>query len=574
MFAWFLGAGASQSAGLPTATDVIWDLKRRYYCSEEHQSISANDLQNGAVREKIDAFMESRGFPPTNDPTAYSRSFELIFGTDHERERNYLHGILSEKNSSLTLGHRAFAGLIASGLVKMVFTTNFDTVVERALAEVAGKDIAPFHLEGSYAAQAALDHGEFPIYCKLHGDFRYTSLKNLEADLQSQNTELGKSLVNACNRFGLIVAGYSGRDESVMRLLSSVLDAPNPFPHGLYWMGLKGRSPLKPVSELLKKARDKGIRAEWVEIETFDSVLSRIWKQLPNPEPALVSKIGRTGAQSVVIPLTLPGTATPILRLNALPVTQLPKMCWELTFDTAQDWEDLHKAENKSNSMIVCTKARSILAWGSEVSLRYAFGEELKSLAPVSIEQELSDIQNNLPMKGFIERGIGLALMRGKPLLFRTWRGGSVLIIDKAPPVSKHTNELSRCVGGTLFGTIPGLMTLTTDEHPEREQVHWAEAIKLDLEEVDGKFWLLLKPIVWIWPKRARIQAADFLDKRVGGRFNKPADALLSAWIRFLFSTTDKGADFGLAPLKGAEDTGHPHFTINGRTAFSRRVIA
>jgi hypothetical protein len=61
MFSWLLGAGASQSAGLPTAVDVIWDLKRRYYCSEEHQDISANDLQNSAVKEKIDLSL----FPTT-----------------------------------------------------------------------------------------------------------------------------------------------------------------------------------------------------------------------------------------------------------------------------------------------------------------------------------------------------------------------------------------------------------------------------------------------------------------------------------------------------------------------------
>src|SRR5438045_3250851 len=33
--AWFLGAGTSAVAGLPTATDIIWGLKRRYYCREE-----------------------------------------------------------------------------------------------------------------------------------------------------------------------------------------------------------------------------------------------------------------------------------------------------------------------------------------------------------------------------------------------------------------------------------------------------------------------------------------------------------------------------------------------------------
>lgn len=285
--------------------------------------------------------MSSRGFPATSDPTAYSRSFELIFGTDAERQRNYLHGILSEKNSSLTLGHRTFAGLIASGWIKAVFTTNFDTVVERALAEVAGKDIAPFHLEGTYAAQAALDRDQFPIYCKLHGDFRYKSLKNLESDLQAQNAELGKCLLNACNRFGLIVAGYSGRDESVMELLSKALDGLNPFPHGLYWMGLKGRTHLTVVEAFLETARVKGVKAEWVEIETFDSLLSRIWKQIPNPEPTLAAKIGRTGAQSVLIPLNPPGTANPILRLNALPVTELPTTCWELTCATPKEWNDL-----------------------------------------------------------------------------------------------------------------------------------------------------------------------------------------------------------------------------------------
>jgi hypothetical protein len=573
MFAWLLGAGASQSAGLPTASDVIWDLKRRYYCSEEHQEISANDLQNGAIREKIDSFMLSRGFPAIDDPAGYSRSFELIFGEDHERQRNYLQAILSEKNSSLTLGHRAFAGMIASGVIKTVFTTNFDTVIERALAEVAGKDISAFHLEGSYAAKAALNNDQFPLYCKLHGDFRYTSLKNLTEDLLTQNAELGDCLVSACNRFGLIVAGYSGRDESVMRLLTSVLEGPNPFPHGVYWMGLKGRPPLEPVSRFLGHARAKGVRAEWVEIETFDSLLSRMWKQLPDKNPELMVKIGRTGSQSIVIPLAPPGTALPIIRMNALPVSQLPTMCLELSFTTSKEWSDLHAAEAKAAGKIVCTKGRSVLAWGSEALLRHSFGGDLQSLTPVSIERELQDLQNNLHLKGFVERGIGLALMRGKPLLFRTWRGGSVLIIDKTHPAPDLTKELKQCVG-ELYGRVPNLTAPATDEHPKSEEVWWAEAVKLDLEVIDDKFFLLLKPVVWIWPKRARILATDFLDKRGGGRFNKPADALLSAWVHLLLPTPSPGVDLALAPLEGEQDAAHPYFAINGRTAFSRRTVA
>src|SRR6058998_2523390 len=56
-FAWFLGAGTSRTAGLPTANDIIWDLKVRYYCREENQDISHQDVQNEAIAARIQAFM-------------------------------------------------------------------------------------------------------------------------------------------------------------------------------------------------------------------------------------------------------------------------------------------------------------------------------------------------------------------------------------------------------------------------------------------------------------------------------------------------------------------------------------
>ena len=67
--AWFLGAGTSAVAGLPTATDVIWDLKRRFYGREENQDLQVADMQVPAVQDRVQAFMESRGFPPIGDPS-------------------------------------------------------------------------------------------------------------------------------------------------------------------------------------------------------------------------------------------------------------------------------------------------------------------------------------------------------------------------------------------------------------------------------------------------------------------------------------------------------------------------
>ena len=571
-FLWFLGAGVSQSSGLPTALDIIWDLKRRYYCSEEHQEISANDLQNAAIREKIDAFMQSRGFPATTDPTAYSRSFGLIFGNDYTRQSEYLQAALSEKNSSLTLGHRAFAGLIAVDAIKVIFTTNFDTVVERALAEVAGRDLAPFHLEGSYAARDALNNDRFPLYCKLHGDFRYKSIKNLSDDLKTQNAEMGNALVSACNRLGLIVAGYSGRDESVMELFQQALAGPNPFPHGLYWTSLKGRPPLPSVAELLRQAKSKRVHAELVEIETFDALMARVWKQIPQKPSNVAEKIGRTGSQKVSIPLNGPGTGCPILRTNALPITAMPETCLKLSFGTPKEWTDLNTAEAKVENKIVCTKGSSIFAWGAEETLRLAFGSDLTALQSQSIKDQLRDLPNNLHLKGFVERAISLAVAQEKPLIYRRSRGGSVLILDRTKPL-KGTEVIKKCVGG-LHGQIPGLMTDINLEQPASEPVYWAECIRLDLEEVNGSYWLLLKPDVWIWPKRARKQASTFLDGRMANRFNKIADSLLSAWISLLFPEAGKAADVDLKPFDGVTDAGHPHFTINVRTAFARRMVA
>ena len=71
-FAWFPGAGASRSAGLPTATDIIWDLKRRYCCEQENEDISRQDVHLEAVRSRIQSCIASKGLPTEWAPEEYS----------------------------------------------------------------------------------------------------------------------------------------------------------------------------------------------------------------------------------------------------------------------------------------------------------------------------------------------------------------------------------------------------------------------------------------------------------------------------------------------------------------------
>lgn len=137
-FACFLGAGASARAGVPTATDVLWELKRKYYCREENQDISRQDLQNDAIRAKIQSFLSSRGFPALWAENDYPSHLEKIFGEDKERQRQYLKGILSENKATVSVGNRVLDALIASGFCRTAFRTNFDSIVEKAVAEVSG----------------------------------------------------------------------------------------------------------------------------------------------------------------------------------------------------------------------------------------------------------------------------------------------------------------------------------------------------------------------------------------------------------------------------------------------------
>ena len=52
---------------------------------------------------------------------------------------------------------------------------------------------------------------------------------------------------------------------------------------------------------------------------------------------------------------------------------------------------------------------------------------------------------------------------------------------------------------------------------------------------VDSRCWLLIDPDVWIWPSRARNNAAGFLDERRGERYNNVYNGLVNAWLPISF---------------------------------------
>ncbi len=571
-FAWFLGAGASHSAGLPTASDLLWLMKRTYYNQEENQGVLTQDLQNPAVRTRIQSFMLSRGFPDEWAPDEYATYFLKIFGDDRERQATYIRRRLSEDDVSLNVGQRVLGALIAIGHCRIAFTTNFDTIIEKAVAEVSGKSIAPFHLEGAKAATVALNNEEYPIVCKLHGDFRYDSIKNLPSDLATQNDNLSACLVNAAGRFGFIVTGYSGRDESVIALFRKALEQPNPFPHGLYWTHMKGTKPIASVIALLEAAKAKGIKAEAVEIETYDSLMLRLWKNTDNPPREIDLKVKKARLSFATISLPGNGTVGPLTGLNALPILGLPEKCLTLTLKKPYEWADLRQAQRDGDSRSILAKADTVIGWGSEADLRATFKDDLSKIGDRKLPTDISAAQN-LIIKGLHEEAIAAALARERPLLWRSQRSDAVLIVDRHTQNVGALEPLAKLVGKT-GGDISGLFTEATDEFPEQQQVAWAECLRISLVHKNGRTWLLLTPDVWIWPTRARRLAADFLDDRQCRRFNNVFNAILGAWIEVIFDISDKNIEASFTSFDGAASASNPEYRLSNRMGFSRRNVA
>ena len=566
--AWFIGAGASRMSGLPTATDIIWDLKRRHYAREENQEITRQDLQNDAVRARIQSFMDSRGFPPLWADDEYTTYFEKIFGTDKERQRRYLSAILAEDRVTLTVGNRVLGALLATGMTRAVFTTNFDTVVERAVADVSGRSLAAFHLEGSTAAVQALNNEEFPLYCKLHGDFRYDSVKNLSADLAHQDRQLALCLLGAATRFGCIVAGYSGRDASVMAVFREALAQVNPFPNGLFWTTIKGSPVLPVVAALIEEARIRGVNAAVVEIETFDALLLRLWRNLPDKSPSLDAKVRRSVQAGVQIPLPAVGSAKPLLRLNALPIRGLPTRCLVARTIRPFEWAELRDLQRQADPRLIMTKADDIWCWGPRSEVENAFGASLISIDEREVPTDLS-LPGNLHVKGFLEDALGTALARGRPLLSRTRRTSTTLIADPHAEDKTLLDPVFRVLG-KLSGTVNGLFAPITDEHPEPAKVSWAEALRVSIVRKQGETWAVLDPDIWVWPPRAREVATDFLAQRRKGRFNNRFNVLLDAWVQVLSGSGGRRADLTFQSFDCDDGAANPTFKLNSQTAFAQ----
>ena len=98
---WFLGAGGSVAARVPSAYDMIWDFKRWLFCSAQRVSLRAcDDLSNPILRAKIQRYCDTLPDAPAADADEeYSYYFEQAFPSEADRRKYIDKNVAGAKRS-------------------------------------------------------------------------------------------------------------------------------------------------------------------------------------------------------------------------------------------------------------------------------------------------------------------------------------------------------------------------------------------------------------------------------------------------------------------------------------------
>ncbi len=529
---WFLGAGTSVAAGVPTAWDLIWQFKRKIYCSELRVSPAlVDDLTNPSVRARIQRHFDGTGrFPAEGADDEYPAFFEATYPSIKDR-RAFLDPHFSAKAPSF--GHYVLAHLLKAGKVHAVWTTNFDRLVEEAVSKVVG-NITSLRVAtpgSAEIADQAFHEGRWPLLVKLHGDFHSERLKNTQEELRKQDEQLRNRLLEACKQYGLAVVGYSGRDNSVMDALESAVDAGG-LPNGLFWFARDGHRADR-ITSLIDRAKARRIQAEIIELTNFDELFNDISRFIQGIDKVALSRIAPEVVRLVKATVPEPSADAPFIRTNALPVMGSPATC-RLVECGIGGYEEVQKAIELAKVDIVASRCGAgVIAFGRDAEVRKAFephGIKRFDYHPINPDR-LTKPSGELSL---MYQALARSLRKIPGLVVTRLRASSlVLALD------------TKTVSATIF-TYKGVNPVNAVTGVVKQtQIRWREAASIQIDHQAGRAWLLLRPRVVLEnvdenDLDALALAKEFIRERQAVRRNQEHAALLEGWIGVLFGDEKK----------------------------------
>lgn len=539
--------------------NMIWEFKRSLYCTEQRRSIeSCRDLGSPTLRTRLQAHFDAKGtFPRPDADDEYAHYFERAYPSEGDRRR-YLDRHVSGGRPSYA--HEALAALMQAGIVKLVWTVNFDRLVEDAAATTFGTTsrLIVATLDSSQIAEEAMNEDRWPLLVKLHGDFHSQRLKNVAEELRAQDMKLRDCLVGSSRKFGLAVVGYSGRDCSVMDAMDQAADQPNPFPGGLFWFHRADRDPVERVLLLLERVKAAGSEATLIEIETFDELMADVVRALPDLPVQVLARLDEKAPR--VSNLTLPPTTGdwPIVRLNALPVEAWPTTCRRIEGEIGGTREVREAIERTGAEVVAGRRKVGVIAFGRDAEVKKVFeGGPIKTFDLHTIEP--GRLRYESAEHGLLYDALCRALTRERPL-FESRRGRLHLLgLDLDRAKTEGSVNALRSAANALGGVVAGT------------GLPWREAIEVRLEFRFQQLWLLYVPTVWVEMPDGdehRVARSEFIRSRVADRYNRQVNRLLDAWKGILVGDAPRATVHAFGIGDGVDAA----FTIRGRPPFSWRA--
>ncbi len=318
------------------------------------------------------------------------------------------------------------------------------------------------------------------------------------------------------------------------------------------------------VRELISAARENGVQAHIIESGPFDVTLSKIWRQLPGKPEHLDVKVRTAKALPVSIELPPAGTKYPILRTNALAITDWPRQCASVDYVASMTFRELKDKVWKHQPDAILSYTDQILFWGDPNEIyKILDKEKIKAIKDYEFDDSIGSLMQSGIIKSFFEEAVARSLCHEKPLLLRRKNRTYYTVVNHEEANNPLLQALKEAVGykgkpWDITGSVPGM-----------KKVFWAEALSIKLEEKNGSLWLLIRPDIWITPLSERENATEFLYNKKIRRYNKQSYELLDAWIRVLFGFIGTGQEVQISCFADSEYS--PTFSVNTRTAFSRR---
>jgi len=206
VYALLLGSGVSRAAQIPTGWEIVVDLIRRL----------ATLLERECEPDPVAWYSREFGHNPE-----YSDLLAKLAATPIERQqllRSFFEPTEEEREAGTkqpTRAHRSIASLVASGHIKLILTTNFDRLLEQAIADEGVSPVVISTPDGIGGA-LPLPHQRCLIL-KLHGDYLDHRIRNTEQELAEYDERTGHLLDRVLDEFGLIVCGWSGQWDPGLR---------------------------------------------------------------------------------------------------------------------------------------------------------------------------------------------------------------------------------------------------------------------------------------------------------------------------------------------------------------------